>query len=1193
MIFNGLGQQLQLSGSVRNWVGGDDYKSEALIGSGLSDQIYLAGGDTGYGGAGDDHYVAYGYDRVVERADEGVDTVTAWQAFTLGDNIENLTLDFQAWYGGGNALNNVITAAAMGSTLDGAGGNDALRGNTGADIFVVRAGNGNDSIYNFDVSADKVRLAGYDLSSFDDVRSIMSQQGKDTLLSFGNGERLVLRDLDSGTLTADDFSLSLDMSKLKLTFHDEFNSLSTKQEGGTWNTKYWMEEWSPGHNRYLNDEAQLYMDKDYAAGSDRALGVDPFSIDNGVLSITAAPASDAVKPHLFGKEYTSGVITTDGSFSQQYGYFEIRAALPEGQGMWPAFWLLPTDHSWPPEIDVLEQLGRDPDTVYTTAISDGSWSQARTRVDTSEMHTYGVNWGKDKLTWYIDGTEVSSIPTPADMHKEMYALLNLAVGGQWGGAPDATTRADSFDIDYIRVYANADTVSQTVDGVRTVFEPGKGPVITDDLPVPDPVDPVVPAPADPIPVPPTPPQLPKPTIPIDKLDPVAPTTPVPMPELPTAVSGGTGADRLFSFVAGQFVSAGAGDDYVEVHGGGHRIESGAGNDIISIDATTDVVIEAENGGTDTIWSKVSYTLGDNVENLSLNGTDTLDATGNGLDNILMGNDGDNVLTGLGGSDWLDGLAGNNRMLGGQGDDSYVVRGSADVVVEQANEGRDSVYAEVSYTLPTQVERLVLRGVAALSATGNELDNEIIGNAGDNVITGGKGNDYLHGGGGTNTFTFTAGDGGDIVHDFNLTRDVLRITGVDASTIQVSQDGGAALIRYGTNGDYVRLQNVSGAAVKLGTHVVADTPFAATPENVWGRNPNRADGFNAEYYAAHNPDVVAAGMNMLDHWERYGRNEGRLPYDADPVAPQTPAPTSDANAGNPAWASNPDRPDGFNAAYYLAANPDVAAVGMDPLLHWQKHGQFEGRLPFENAPADLKPSWVATETRADGFNYAYYMAKNPDVVQAGMDALDHWYRYGQFEGRSPYEGAPAGAKAVFEVQGTSGDDWLSGMQGTVNRFQGGGGNDGYVVSNAGDLIVETATGGRDTANAYTSYTLPEHVERLVLWGDGNLAATGNDSANEIIGNGAGNVLTGGKGNDLLIGGGGADTFAFKAGDGQDRAYDFNIAEDSLMLVGVDKASVKLTQNHADTIVHYGAEGDTITLTNVSADDPLLGTRILFG
>jgi beta-glucanase (GH16 family) len=186
------------------------------------------------------------------------------------------------------------------------------------------------------------------------------------------------------------------------------------------------------------------------------------SVSGGMLHLTA-------KEDLPRHPYTSGVITTGGSpstpatFAFQYGYMEMRAQFPPGQGLWPAFWLLPADGSWPPEIDAMEWLGNTPTIDYATihwgVERNGHHPSNGTSYDTGEdlsagFHTYGVDWQADRVTWYFDGKVIKTFTKVNDIpHKPMYVIVNLAVGG-WIAPPDKTVHFPAaMLVDYVRVWS--------------------------------------------------------------------------------------------------------------------------------------------------------------------------------------------------------------------------------------------------------------------------------------------------------------------------------------------------------------------------------------------------------------------------------------------------------------------------------------------------------------------------------------------------------------------------------------------------------------------------------------------------------------------------------------------------------------------------------------------------------------------
>jgi beta-glucanase (GH16 family) len=182
--------------------------------------------------------------------------------------------------------------------------------------------------------------------------------------------------------------------------------------------------------------------------SDPSVGIDPFSTDGTSLDITATAGSTQT-----GTSYTSGVITTQNSFSQLYGYFEMTATLPAGTGMWPAFWLLPSNLSGTDELDVMEELGSNPDQYTSTLHSPSSGITSATIASadlTAGTHSYGMYWTPTSISFYLDGKMVAVAPTPADMDTPMFMLANLAVAKN---VASTTTFPATMEIDSINAYA--------------------------------------------------------------------------------------------------------------------------------------------------------------------------------------------------------------------------------------------------------------------------------------------------------------------------------------------------------------------------------------------------------------------------------------------------------------------------------------------------------------------------------------------------------------------------------------------------------------------------------------------------------------------------------------------------------------------------------------------------------------------
>lgn len=256
-----------------------------------------------------------------------------------------------------------------------------------------------------------------------------------------------------------------------LSFSDEFNdgdvgrfnetAIGGRPGAPAWRTRYWF-----SRNEVINGEKQIYVDAGFAGTAERPLGLQPFSIRSGILTIAGERADpQMVDSHLTGRRYTSGVLTSELTHWQTYGYFEMRARLPSGRGFWPAFWLLPKRNTQPPEIDVFEGSGERPDEVHVGVIEEGpkrrgasGWFRMPRSLAADRMRVFAMEWTPQHIRFFVDGQALHTV-APHSIHEDMYLLTNLAIGSHdstWIRDPDASTPFPGrFDIDYIRAFRRA------------------------------------------------------------------------------------------------------------------------------------------------------------------------------------------------------------------------------------------------------------------------------------------------------------------------------------------------------------------------------------------------------------------------------------------------------------------------------------------------------------------------------------------------------------------------------------------------------------------------------------------------------------------------------------------------------------------------------------------------------------------
>lgn len=234
--------------------------------------------------------------------------------------------------------------------------------------------------------------------------------------------------------------------ELQLVWSDEFDT------NGAPDASKWGYNTGTGDNGWGNNESQYYTDR-----------LDNAKVEDGVLKITAK------KEDYEGAEYTSARLLTSGKFEFTYGRVDVRAKLPAGGGVWPAIWMLGANFGtvgWPAcgEIDIMEYVGNNPGQIssalHTTSSSGATVNYKATSIsnETTEFHLYSVIWTEQSISFLLDDVEyyTYSPSTKNDdtwpFYNNQFIILNIAMGGNLGGAIDANFDTSTMEIDYVRVY---------------------------------------------------------------------------------------------------------------------------------------------------------------------------------------------------------------------------------------------------------------------------------------------------------------------------------------------------------------------------------------------------------------------------------------------------------------------------------------------------------------------------------------------------------------------------------------------------------------------------------------------------------------------------------------------------------------------------------------------------------------------
>ncbi|WP_328486486.1 beta strand repeat-containing protein [Methylovorus mays] len=599
-----------------------------------------------------------------------------------------------------------------------------------------------------------------------------------------------------------------------------------------------------------------------------------------------------------------------------------------------------------------------------------------------------------------------------------------------------------------------------------------------------------------------------------------------------SIVGGSVNDSMAGEAGNDTLRGGDGADTLDGGVGADSLVGGAGNDFYVVDSIKDKVVEGKDLGIDSIESSVSYTLGSNIEDLTLTGSLDINATGNTLANILIGNSGANILNGGIGAD---------TMQGGDGDDTYLVDQIGDVVTESENEGTDTIRIAIatkggSYSLGDHVENGVLTNSVAFSLIGNDLNNTLTGNAAANTLEGGIGNDSLLGAAGNDSLLGGAGDDmldggigndtmdggeGSDVYFVNATGDVIADSGTGGADIDVVQSA----VNYTLN-NWVENLVLTGKGNLSGT--------GSDQQNVITGNTgaNRLDGGAGDdtLYGGLGADTLIGGLGA----DQLEGGAGNDIYEVDDIGDDV---IELANEGT----------DLVNASIDYTLGDYLENLTLTGTAHIDATGNSLNNTLIGNEGNNVLTGGAGVDVLKGG--------KGNDIYQVNLIS------------------SGSGSKTVAKLEdsiseattASGGDDTLT-LQGTVS--------------------------GLSKATVLTLASGLEHLDASGT-GDSWLNLTGNAANNALTGNDANNILRGLAGNDSLNGGDGADTLygglgndALTGGEGADVfVFDSKLGAANVdtiddFEVGVDKLQLSKTIFSKFTVAG-GVSDENLLITNNSS------------
>ncbi|TAL40169.1 MAG: tandem-95 repeat protein [Alphaproteobacteria bacterium] len=610
------------------------------------------------------------------------------------------------------------------------------------------------------------------------------------------------------------------------------------------------------------------------------------------------------------------------------------------------------------------------------------------------------------------------------------------------------------------------------------------------------------------------------------------------------LTGTSGDDIVLGLSGSDSLTGFAGNDILNGGLDGDQMAGGAGDDTYLVDNATDFITEDVDAGIDLVLASASFTLNDNVENITLTGTEDIDATGNALDNALTGNSGAND---------LDGGTGADTMTGGLGNDRYYVDDAGDSIVEDADGGTDSIVTGFSYILPDVIENLFLTGDEVLSGTGNDHDNILASNGAGNSLAGGLGNDVYY---------------------------VSSVDDVVTEGLDAGRDTVAVSFSY-TLGENLENLTLTGDQDLTGIGNAFDNIITGNAGN------DTLDGGegNDIISTGTGDNLVIIGANAGDDVVNGGDGNVFVDFTAD-TAFDTHTQLNTGNSYGEVWLPTFGSPQVMHVS-----EGDVTSITFDG---------FSGSITSDGLSAVLLGGddlTIIFDTAASNLVYGG-TGNNTYIGSASGDYIDGG------DGNSTMYGNDGGdvlrsGNATNALFGGAGDDYIydNGYV-TSDTYDGGAGFDtldynsvfANVVATISGGVISSAQTGNDTISGiddiyfgFGNDTITGDATTVLVLhgGSGNDILTTGDMGDALFGDSGNDTLTGGAGFDTLTGGLGNDKIF--AGDGDDVVNETDGGNDTINGgAGVD-------------ILDYSSVGSPMALnvTATQVSSTVIGTDVISG